>query len=240
VSSTAQKRLPPPAPPAERTAGQLVAESMRLYGRRFRATLLIGVPPTLAGIALAAVADSGATRAARLTFALLAGAPALSISYVGASVLAVGRRPPRRTLVTAFVLGLLVLLPVPFLATILILPALVWFALVGLAVPAAVAEELELAAALRRAIALGRADFVHALGSLATVVIVAFVSAGVLQYLLIQFGDTAGGVAAFIATLLLIPLLFLAAAQLYFDQAARLGPLRKGLTAPRGRGQPTK
>lgn len=213
---------------------------MRLYGRRFRATLLIGVPPTLAAIALAAVADTNASRAARLTFALLAGAPALSVSYVGASVLAVGRRPPRRTLLTAFVLGLLVLLPVPFLATILILPALIWFALVGLAVPAAVAEELDLTAALRRAIALSRADFVHALGSLAAVVIVAFVSAGVLQYLLIQFGDTAGSVAAFIAALLLIPLVFLAAAQLYFDQVARLGPVRKGLTAPRGRGQPTK
>lgn len=240
MSSGAQKRLPPPAPPAERTAGQLVAESMRLYGRRFRSTLLIGVPPTLAGIALTVVADSGVSRVARLAFALLVGAPAVSISYVGASVLAVGRRPPRRTLVTAFVLGLLVFLPVPFLATILILPALMWFALVGLAVPAAVAEELELSAALRRAIELGRADFVHALGSLAAIVIVAFVSAGVLQYLLVQFGDSAGSVAAFIAALLLIPLVLLAAAQLYFDQVARVGPVRKGLTAPRGRGQPTK
>jgi hypothetical protein len=213
---------------------------MRLYGRRLRSTLLIGVPPTLAGIALAAVADSGASRTARLVFALLVGAPALSLSYVGASVLAVGRRPSRRTLVTALVLGLLVILPVPFLATILILPALVWFAFFGLAVPAAVAEDLDVVAALRRAIELGRADFVHALGSLAAVVIVAFVTAGVLQYLLIQFGDAAGGVAAFLATLLLVPLVFLGAAQLYFDQVARLGPVRKGLTAPRGRGQPTK
>lgn len=232
--------MPPPAPPAERTAGQLVAEAMRLYGRRFRATLLVGVPPTLAGIALAVVADSGASRAARLIFAVLAGAPALSLSYVASSMLAIGRRPPGRTLLTAFVLGLLVLLPVPFLATILILPAVAWFALFGLAVPAAVAEELDLGPALRRAIDLGRADFVHALGSLAATVIVAFVSAGVLQYLLIQFGDTAGAVAAFVAILLLTPLVFLAASLLYFDQSARVGPVRKGLTAPRGRGQPTK
>jgi hypothetical protein len=63
------------------------------------------------------------------------------------------------------------------------------------------------------------------------------VSAGVLQYLLVQFGDTAAGVAAFIAVLLLSPLLLLAAAILYFDQAARAepAPRREGLTAPRPR-----
>jgi hypothetical protein len=213
---------------------------MRLYGRRLGATLLLGVPPTLAAIALSAVADSGATRAARLTFALLVLAPAVSLSYVGASVVAIGRRPQARTLFNAFAAGVLVLLPVPFLATFLVLPALAWFALFGLAVPAAVAEELEVPAALRRAIELGRADFVHALGALAVAAIVAIVSAGVLQYLLVQFGDTAGGVAAFIAIFLLAPLMLLAAAQLYFDQVARLAPTRKGLTAPRGRGQPTK
>ena len=213
---------------------------MRLYGRRFRSTVLLGVPPTLAGIALAVVTNSGVTRTAWLILAVLVGAPALSVSYVGASVLAIGRRPPRRTLWIALALGVLVLVPIPFLATILILPAVAWFAFVGLAVPAAVAEELELTPALRRAIDLGRADFVHALGSLAAAVIIAFVSAGVLQYLLIQFGDTAGSVAAFIAILLLTPLVFLAASLLYFDQVARVGPVRKGLTAPRGRGQPTK
>lgn len=240
MSSEGQKRLPPPASPAERTAGQVVAEAMRLYGRRFRSTLLVGVPPTLAGIALAAVTGSGVTRTAWLILAVLLGAPALGVSYVAASVLAIGRRPPRRTLLIAFALGVLVLVPIPFLATILIFPAVAWFALVGLSVPAAVAEELELGPALRRAIDLARADFVHALGSLAAAVIIAFVSAGVLQYLLIQFGDAAGSVAAFIAILLLTPLVFLASSVLYFDQVARIGPVRKGLTAPRGRGQPTK
>ena len=118
--------------------------------------------------------------------------------------------------------GVLVLLPVPFLATLLILPALAWFALVGLAVPAAIVERGQLTQSLRRALQLARADFVHALGSLAAAAIVVFVSAGVLQYLLVQFGETAGGVAAFLAVLLLAPLLLLAAALLYFDQEARL------------------
>jgi hypothetical protein len=237
VESRRERSLPPPAPPEERTAGQLVGEAMRLYGRRFWLALLLGVPPTLAGIVLAASVDAGATRAARLTLALAVGAPAVSVSYVGASLLAVGGRPPTRTVLVAFVAGLLVLLPVPFLGTLLVLPALAWFALFGLAVPAALAERLELRDALIRALQLGRADFVHALGSLAAAAIVVFISAGVLRFLLVQFGETAAGVAAFIAILLLSPLMLFAAALLYFDQAARVspGPRREGLTTPRAR-----
>jgi len=195
---------------------------MRLYGRRFWTAVLLGLPPTVVGVGLAAFADSGASRAARLILAVAIGAPALSVSYVGASVIAAQRRPPARVLFVAFVAGVLVLIPVPFLATLFVLPALAWFALVGLAVPAAVVERGELTQSLRRALQLARADFVHALGSLAAAVIVVLVSAGVLHYLLVQFGDTAAGVAAFIAVLLLAPLLLLAAALLYFDQEARL------------------
>jgi hypothetical protein len=232
-----QRSLPPSAPPHERTAGQLVGEAMRLYGRRFWIALLLGVPPTLAGIALSAFSDAGASRAARLTLALAIGAPAVSVSYVGASVIASGRRPPARTLLVAFVAGLLVLLPVPFLATLLVMPALAWFALFGLAVPAVVSEQIELKEALQRAVQLARADFVHALGSLAAAAIVVFLSAGVLQFLLVQFGETAAGVAAFIAILVLSPLMLLAAALLYVDQAARVAQtsLREGLTSPRAR-----
>jgi len=195
---------------------------MRLYGHRFWSAILLGLPPTLAGLALAAFAESGASRAARLIVALAIGAPALSVSYVGASVIAAAKRPPGRVLFVAFVAGVLVLLPVPFLATLFVLPALAWFALVGLAVPVAVVEGRELTQCVRRALQLARADFVHALGSLAAAVIVVFVSAGVLHYLLVQFGDTAAGVAAFVAVLLLAPLLLLAASLLYFDQEARL------------------
>jgi hypothetical protein len=134
----------------------------------------------------------------------------------------------------------LVLLPVPFLATlplIRILPALAWFALFGLAVPAAVVEGEGLGKSLARGLELARADYIHALGSLAVAALVGFVSALTLWYLLVQFGETAGSVAALIAILLLSPLLLIAAALLYFDQAARVspGPRREGLTTPRAR-----
>jgi hypothetical protein len=237
VATRGTKTLPPPAPPKERTAGQLVGEALRLYGRHLWAALLMGVPPTLAALVLAARVDSGTSRAGVLILVLAVGAPAVSLSFVGASVVAAGRRPATGFLVSAFVVGVLVLLPVPFLGTLFVLPALAWFALFGLCVPAAVVEELQPRQALARAFRLGRADYVHALGSLAAAAIVVIVSAGVLQYLLVQFGDTAAGVAAFIAVLLLSPLLLLAAAILYFDQAARAepAPRREGLTAPHPR-----
>lgn len=214
-----------------------MGEALRLYGRRLWAALLLGVPPTAAGVVLASASESGTSRQANLVLVLGVGAPALGASFVAASVVAAGRRPPARTLLVALVAGILVLLPVPFLATLLVLPAVAWFALFGLAVPAIVVEGLGLGAGLGRAVQLARADYAHALGSLAAAVIVAVVSAGALQFLLVQFGDTAGGAAAFIAVLLLAPLFLLSAAILYFDQAARVraAPTREGLTAPRPR-----
>lgn len=214
--------LPPPAPPESRTAGQLVAEALRLYGNRFWAVLGLGVPPVLAGAALVAIFEAGFNRPTRLTAFLVLGSLAFAISYIGASVLASGRRPASHGI--ALGVAVLVFVPVPFLLDLgfILIPALVWFTCFGLAVPVAVVEERGIVGSLRRALQLARADFVHALGSLAAVIIVSFVSAGVLWYLLVQFGETTGGLAAFIAVFLLSPLVLLAAALLYFDQEARL------------------
>ena len=131
--------------------------------------------------------------------------------------------------------------PVPFLTRILVFPAVVWLALFGLAVPAVLLEGRGVRESLGRAVALARADFVHALGSLAALGIVGFVSALAMSSLLIQFGDQARGVAALLPLFFVSPLLFLGAAQLYFDQYARLpeNAPRAGLTAPRRRGQPS-
>ena len=39
--------LPPPLPPAERTVGQLVAETIRAYGDNFWRALPLGIPLAL-------------------------------------------------------------------------------------------------------------------------------------------------------------------------------------------------
>ncbi|HEY8193376.1 MAG TPA: hypothetical protein VIF36_05565 [Gaiellaceae bacterium] len=211
--------LPPPAPPETRTAGQLVAEAMRLYGRRFWAALALGIGPVLVVVAVNALPWRTG-----LLFSATGGALLLTLSYVAASALAADVRPNRRALLTAVVAGVLVFAPVPFLTVSLIFPGLIWLAFFGLAVPVALIENKGLRQSVRRAVALARADFAHALGSLAALVIVGLISALSLAYLLGQFGEQSRTLAALIPLVLVSPLLFLGSALLYFDQVARLRP----------------
>jgi hypothetical protein len=90
-------------------------------------------------------------------------------------------------------------------------------------------EGAPLRRALQRAVELCRADYVHALGSLATLVIVFFLSRVTLAFLLREQADNTIRVAIFAADLVVSPLLFLGGALLYFDQAARVdsGPRAK-------------
>jgi hypothetical protein len=205
--------LPPPLPPEVRTVGQLVAESMRLYGRRFWPSLALGIPPSLLNL-LARTVDETAL----LVAVPLAGGVLLSASYVGAVALA-AQRPVRVGL--PIVAGVLVFLPFPFLAAVFILPGLVWLAALGLVVPVLALEPITFRSAFLRAFALARADFVHALGALATLAILVFVTQSGLFFLLRGTSDQTLAIASFVASLVVSPLLFLGAALLYFDQAAR-------------------
>jgi hypothetical protein len=210
------KPLPPPLPPGERTVGQLVAESIRLYGQRFWAALLLGLP-------IAGITELSAHRSLAVETLVLWGAtPLLTAAYVGAVVLAAPARPPRRALLVAFVTGLVVFLPVPVLLRFYLLPALAWLALFGLAIPAAAYERLGFRDALVRGRRLAAADYIHALGSLCAVSIVYYLTRVMLLMLLRGQADAAERVAAFLADLVISPLLFLGAALLYFDQAARV------------------
>jgi hypothetical protein len=144
--------------------------------------------------------------------------PALCAAYVRACMLV------NRTFWSwrAYALALVIYLPFPVLVRIYVLPGVVWFALIGLAVPAALVEGLGFRAAFRRGLELGRADLVHAVGGLATVCIVYGVSRGALLVLLHTQGDQAQKIAVVIADIVLSPLLFVGGALLYGDQAARV------------------
>jgi hypothetical protein len=211
-----RRELPPPLPPETRTVGQLVAETIRLYGQRFWRVLPLGV-----GIAtLDEVAFGHNLNVA--TLLLWAFAPLLTISFVAASAIAADVRPTIRSTFSALAVGLVVfaLFPIGFRA--FVLPGLALFALCGLSVPAAVIEGLGPRAALCRGVQLGKADFVHALGSLCTLAIVYFLSRTVLMLLLRGQGDATERIAGFLADLVLSPMIFLGSALLYYDQAARV------------------
>jgi hypothetical protein len=194
-----------------------VAESIRLYGRRFWLALPLG--STVAVLEQALLEFGNEVR-----FLLLAtvGGVLLSASYAGASALAADTRLTKRSALVAIAAGGAVFAPFPLLVLGFILPGLAWLAFVGLVVPVAVIERVGFRATFGRAIELARADYVHALGSLATLVLVYFLTRVVLILLLRDTGDQTERIAIFLADLVISPLLFLGAALLYFDQAARV------------------
>ena len=210
------RELPPPLPPAERTVGQVVAEAIRLYGRSFAVALPLGLP-----LAAADAIAVGRTTAERV-LVLLAAAPAFTLAYAWASALAADVRPAASTWARALVLGTLAFLPAPIFFPWFALLSVAWLALVGLVVPVVMIENRAPRAALARAVELCRADYVHALGSLATLVIVFVLTRVALAFLLREQADNTIRVAVFLADLVVAPLLFLGAALLYFDQAARV------------------
>src|SRR4051794_10086360 len=216
----ARTQLPPPLPPETRTVGQLVAESIRLYGARFWPSLALGIGPALVGVA-AAELDG----VARVVVVIGVGPLVLAASYAGAVALVrpIGRG---RYVGVALAAGSLAFLPV-CVSRLWIFPgiylvALAWLALVGLAVPAALVERRGYADALRRGVQLARADYVHALGSLATLAITIFLTGLVIFFSLREGSGQALRIAAVLAFVVLAPLFVLGAAVLYVDQAARV------------------
>jgi hypothetical protein len=204
---------PEALPHAQRTVGQLVAEAIRFYGDHFWQVIVLGLVFVAIDIA------SWSERPVQVQIlTLYAFAPLLTAAYVRASMLVTGGAWSWPALGA----GIAVFLPFPALLLIYAFPGVVWLALFGLAVPAAVAERLGVVAALRRGWRLGRADAVHAIGGLATFVILYFICRYALDVLLASQGDQTEAIAVLLADLVLSPLLFVGPALLYLDQAARV------------------
>ena len=208
---------PAALPPAERTIGQLVGESIRFYGEHFWHCLALGLAPAALAVVGANVSRTVAVVLSPTLFGAL-----LSATYVAASVLVLERRPDNRRIAVAWVAGWLVFAPVPFLVLGFVVPGVAWLAALGLVVPVLIVEDPPLRAAFRRAWQLARADYLHAFGSLATLAIVVFLTQAVLAFTLRSFGGAGISVAFFLAIVVVSPLLFLGAALLYVDQAARV------------------
>ena len=211
-----ERPLPPPLPPAERTVGQLVAESIKLYGRHFMRALPLGVVVACVN-QLTVDVDRFVVGAV-----LLVAAPVFSAAYAYACALEVTAAPSRRSWLVAIAAGSLVFVPAALLFPWFALAAVLWFGLVGLAVPVAVREGRSFRESLVRGFALGRVDYVHAAGSLATLVILFFIMRFGLALLLESQADNTVRTAIFLSDAVLAPLLFLGGAVLYEDQTARL------------------
>jgi hypothetical protein len=217
VARKPKEALPPPLPPETRTVGQVVAEALHLYRRHFWPALAIGVPIGIFSGLLPALDGR-----AREIVSLAVGSPLVTLTYVAAAVIAAERPVPRRRIATAFFAGLLVFLPFPALVQLYIFPAVAWLALVGLCVPAAIIEGGGFAEVLRRGYLLGRADYIHSLGSMATLGITFYLSTRVMAVAINAGSGQAADIARPLAEGVLWPVVVLGSSLLYFDQAARL------------------
>jgi hypothetical protein len=196
--------------------GQLVAETLRLYGQSFWRALPLG---------LAVAVTDQLVREVSLTakiLALIACSPVFSLAYAAASAFVAERNPPTAIWVRAIALGTVAFVPAALVLPWFALIAFGWLAFVGLVVPVVMIGNAGWRAAFPRAVRLARADYVHALGSLATLAILFFLTRLMLALLLRDASDQAERIAVFAADLVLAPVMFLGSALLYFDQVARL------------------
>ena len=231
---------PEPLPPERRTLGQLVAETIRFYQGHFFQSLPLGI--SVAAITQLTFAfghrqveprghpppkwfhEPKSLLGGGAETSVILGALLLTVSYIAAYVLVTGVHPDGRRLSRAYGLGALVFIPAPLLAAVLgllALPALAYLAFFGWVVPAALIEGKGFRESLRRSVRLGRVDYIHALGGLATLVILFYVVRLMLALLLRGGGEITERSAAFLSDLVLSPMLFLGSALLYLDQAAR-------------------
>jgi hypothetical protein len=216
-SERTERPLPPPLPPAQRTVGQLVGEAIRAYAARFWRALALGIPVVIANAFVwARPAGDGSIALLPLTALLI------SLSYVLAIGLVTGVDIRSRHGFAAYLVAVVVFLPVPLLVAIFILPGVIWLAVFGLAVPAVLVEERGVRDGLRRGLELARADFVHVAGGLATLALVVIISQFSLYFVLREYADNTRMIAASLASLVVSPVVFLGSALLYVDQEARL------------------
>jgi hypothetical protein len=204
--------LPPPLPPDRRTVGQLIAETIRFYGNAFWRVLPLGIP-------LAVVDQASVRQSIGMQMAIFwVATPLFVAAYLWACRVVLDAQPTR----VAAAVAILVWLPFPALRSVFVLPAVAWLAFMGLSVPAAMKERLGFRDALSRGRQLGLADYVHAVGSLAALVVVVGVADNALSALLHTQSHTGERLALLLSDVVLSPLLFVGGAMLYVDQAARV------------------
>ena len=212
---------PAALPPGERTVGQLVAESIRIYGEHFVRCLALGVAPAV--LAVVEHAHLAGARARARADALRARCSARRTSY---ACVARARAPAAAAAGSCSrgSSGWLVFIPVPFLvARRSSCPALAWLAAFGLVVPVLVVEELGAARGARACVA-ARAGRLRARARLARDARDRRPAhAGRARLHPARRRRRGARRRPFVlANVVISPLLFIGAALLYVDQAARV------------------
>lgn len=218
-------------PPVDRPLklGEVLAETIHVYRNRLWAALGLGAVYTFV------LATAGFVHAlvyyAVASFMVVAAYGAATRLVSGDSFREAWAQVAVRLPVLA-VLALVVGLPFVLASTYLLLLVLaaLWLGLTGFAVPVAVTErEAERAGwmqsvsySLERTIVLAKAEYLHAAGVAAALLVTNFLVAVILGGALVSFADNSRIVAAILAQFVLAPFFFLGLSVLYFEQRTRV------------------
>ena len=202
--------------------GELLAETIRLYGARSAAAL--GVGTVVAGGVLLAAALPWFGAAAVIVAVFTA-------AYAAAARVARGdgfREAWAQVALRAPALAALALVVVAPVVLVLaagsifgLLPAAFWLGLMGFAIPVAALERARPLDALRRSLVLARAEYLHATGVAAALLLSNVLLDIVLAGAVVSFARNSTVAAHALAQLVLAPLFFLGLSALYFEQKAR-------------------
>lgn len=218
-------------PPVDRPLklGEVLAETIHVYRHRLWAALGLGAVYTLI------LAAAGFVHAV----VYYAVASLMVVAAFGAATRLVSGDSFREAwaqvavrLPVLLVLALVVGLPFVLASTYLLLLVLaaLWLGLTGFAVPVAVTERdaaragwmSGVAYALERTVVLAKAEYLHAAGVAAALLITNFLVAVILGGALVSFADNSRIVAAILAQFVLAPFFFLGLSVLYFEQRTRV------------------
>lgn len=215
--------------------GEVFAETVRIYGERLWGTLGIGA--VMGGLFLIATQTPAPVSVLVVSLAFTACYAAAARLAAGDrfadSWTAVGMRSP-----VLVVLNFVVAIPFgiaigiqgdPLGELVLLLFAVAWLVFVGFSIPVAALEHdgesggwfARLAHALHRSVELARAEFLHAVGVVAALLLSYSLVAPLLAAALVGFAENGARASFFLVQVVLAPFFLLGLAVLYFEQRAR-------------------
>jgi hypothetical protein len=208
--------------------GELLAETVRLYGARIWASLGLGAV-VAASFLLSEVTPEAidiVVQAAAFTACYAAAARLAAGDSFAEAFAQIGLRVP-----VLAVLGLVVAIPFALALSqlYLLLLAVAWLAFSGFAIPVAMLEHdpeadgllRRLSFPLYRSVALAKAEYLHAVGVAAALVVLSILLGILLGVALVGFAENGEVAAAALSQLVLAPFFFLGLSVLYFEQRTR-------------------
>lgn len=208
--------------------GELLSETVRIYTQRPWAALGIGLVEGGAYLLAALTPDLLDVLVIALAFTAIFGAAARLVSgdSFGEAWAQVGVRAPV-LLVLTFVVAVPTVISLTYLF--LFVVAALWVALMGFSIPVAMLERDpdvtnafdRIAFSLLRSLRLARAEYLHALGVVAALILVYLVLGIGLAVGLVGFADNGRMIAAALVQIVLAPFFFIGLSVLYYEQRAR-------------------